>query len=148
MLATTPYKLNLLIAIPSSLLNSLTESPDILVSESALSAWVFAAYICHWRSAFCIWTWKIRNITGWNFSCLLPLQTAWSRNLLYRLADYYYTHVCQRRSAFFFLKTNNLLPYRILSDEHFFECNRYRCLRYWSRSLNIIPLDVRGLNFM
>jgi len=29
--ASTPYKPNLLIAIPSSLLSSLTESPDILV---------------------------------------------------------------------------------------------------------------------
>lgn len=147
MLATTPYKPNLLIAIPSSLLNSLTESPDILVSQSALSAWVFAAYICHRRSAFCIWTGKIRNITGWNFSCLLPPQTAWCRNLLYRLASYY-THVCQKPVRISFLETENLLPYRIQSDDHFFVFNRHWCSRYWSRSLNVIAFDVRGLNFI
>lgn len=145
MLATTPCKPNLLIAIPSSLLNSLTESPDILVS-SALSAWVFAAKVCRRLSAFRIWNWKIRNITGWNISCLLHLQTAGSWNLFYRLAGCY-THVCQKAVGISFLETENLLPYRILSDDHFFVCNRYRCPRYWSRSLNSIAFDVRGLNF-
>jgi len=145
MLATTPYKPNLLIAIPSSLLNSLTESPDILVSESALSAWVFAAYICHRRSAFCIWTWKIRNITGWSFSRLLPLKRLDLEICFIDLRAITHTSV-KRRSEFLFSKRRICYHIELKSGEHFFVCNRCRCSRYWSRSLHIITFDVRGLN--